>query len=152
MDPVRYDTIVPNIVRVDVDGAQVTVRWKCPVTGREVGESSAGMSADPSLAAKVQASVRRSIASELIYGAARVVAGLLGGAAGRVVGEAAYTAANDINTRVTEGAEYTSASREAAIVAAFESVRDDFTWDERQHRFVARPRQACAGAAPRGIE
>jgi hypothetical protein len=35
------------------------------------------MSADPSVAGRVQASVQRSIASEVIYGAARMVAGLL---------------------------------------------------------------------------
>jgi hypothetical protein len=138
MDPVRYDAIVPNIAHVDVNGSAVQVRWKCPVTGREIAASSATMSADPSLAARVQANVKRSIASEVIYGAARLVAGLLGGAAGRVLGNAAYTAASDIDAKVTAGVDYTSASREAAIVIAFESVKDAFVWDDERHSFVAR--------------
>jgi hypothetical protein len=138
MDPVRYDAIVPNIAHVDVNGSLVQVSWKCPVTGREVGQSSATMSADSALAARVQASVKRSIASEIIYGAARLVAGLLGGAAGRVVSNAAYTAASDIDAKVTAGVDYTSASREAAIVTAFESVKASFVWDDKEHRFVAR--------------
>jgi hypothetical protein len=138
MNPLRYDTIVPNIAQVDVNGAQVQVRWKCPATGREVGQSTATMSADPSLASRVQANVKRSIASEVINGAARLLAGMLGGAAGRVISNAAYTAAGDINTRVTAGVDYTEASRQAAILAAFETVKPSFVWDEQQHRFVGR--------------
>src|SRR5262245_28609470 len=131
MNQVGYTTIEPNIGRVEVDGAQVQVFWKCPVTGRDVGESTATMAADASMTNRVQASVKRSIASELIYGAARMLAGVLGGAAGRVVSNAVYTAANDINTRVTANVDYTEESRQAAIVTAFESVRTSFAWDEQ---------------------
>jgi len=138
MNTVRYDTIAANVAQVDVNGSQVDVRWKCPATGREVGRTSAWMSADPALASRVQANVKRSIANEIVYGAARMVAGLLGGAAGRVVSNAVYTAAGDIDAKLTAGVDYTSASREAAIVTAFESVKDQFTWDDKTGRFVAR--------------
>ena len=137
MNPVGYDTIAPNIAYSSVDGAVVQVTWKCPVSGREVGQSTATMSADTSVGSRVQASVKRSIASEIIYGAARIVAGLLGGAAGRVVSNAAYTAAADINTRVTADVDYTEASRQAAIVAAFEAVRPSLVWDDRRQQFIA---------------
>jgi hypothetical protein len=96
------------------------------------------MSADASLTARVQANVKRSIASEIIYGAARLVAGLLGGAAGRVVSNAAYTAANDLNQRATAGVDYTEASRQAAIVTAFEAVQESFVWNEKERQFVAK--------------
>jgi hypothetical protein len=142
MDPVRYDTIVPNIGRVDVDGAAVKVTWTCPVSGREVAQSTAWMAADPSIGARVGASVKRSIAYEIIYGAARVVADLIGGVAGRVVSNAAYTAASDINQKATQSVDYTDASREAAIVSAFESVKGSFVWDDAKRRFVARPAPA----------
>ena len=131
MNPIQYDTIAPNISHVAVDGALVRVSWKCPLTGRDVGESTANMTADPSVAGRVQASVQRSVASEIIYGAARLVAGLLGGAVGRVVSNAAYTAASDINSKVTAGSDYTEASRKAAVVTAFESVKPSFAWDEQ---------------------
>lgn len=137
MTPVVYETIVPNILQVDVNGATVNVTWRCPVTAREVARSSASMAADASVVNRVQASVKRSIASEVIYGAARMVAGLIGGAAGRVVGNAAYTAANDINTRVTAGVDYSEASRQAAVVSAFESVKSSFVWDDQRQRFIA---------------
>ena len=78
MTPVRYDTIAANIAHVDVTNAQVHVRWKCPATGRDVGASTAAMAADASVTGRVQSSVKRSIASEVIYGAARVIAGLSG--------------------------------------------------------------------------
>jgi hypothetical protein len=138
MTAVHYDTIAPNIAHVEVNNAQVHVRWKCPATGRAVGESTATMAADPSVAGRVQASVKRSIASEILNGAARVIAGLVGGAAGRVVTNAAYTAAADINSKVTAGVDYTDASRQTAIVTAFEAVKGSFVWDDKQQRFVAR--------------
>ena len=138
MTALHYDTIAPNIAGVEVNNAQVHVRWKCPATGRAVGESSATMAADPSVAGRVQASVKRSVASEILNGAARLIAGLVGGAAGRVVTNAAYTAAADINSKVTAGVDYTEASRQTAIVTAFEAVKGSFVWDDRQQRFVAR--------------
>jgi hypothetical protein len=138
MNPIAYETIAPNIANVVVNGAVVQVNWKCPLTGREIGQSTATMTADPSVAGRVQASVKRSIAYEIIYGAARIVADLLGGVAGRVVSNAAYTAASDINSKVTAGSDYTEASRKAAIVAAFESVKPSFVWNDEQQKFIAR--------------
>ena len=138
MDPVGYDTILANVAKVDVNDAQVQVTWKCPVTGQVVGESTATMSADPSVTGRVFASVKRSVASEVVYGAARIVANLLGGVAGRVVSNAAYTAAGDINSRVTAGVDYTEDSRRAAIVTAFETMKPSFVWNEQRRQFVAR--------------
>lgn len=138
MNPIGYDMIQANIANVDVNGSQVDVTWACPVTGRVVGQSTATMSADPSVAGRVLASVKRSVASEVVYGAARFVASLLGGAAGRIVSNATYTAANDINSRVTSGVDYSEASRQAAIVLAFESMKPSFSWDEQRRQFVAR--------------
>jgi hypothetical protein len=137
MDLAAYEKLVPNIGKVELNGAEVSVSWKCPVTGREVGRSAAMMVADPSIAGRVQASIKRSIASEMIYGSARLIAGLLGGAVGRVVSSVAYTAAGDINAKATAGADYTETSRRQAIVAAFEAVKKSFVWDEQAQRFVA---------------
>ena len=119
-------------------GSTVQVTWKCPVTGHEVGQSTATMIADPSVAGRVLASVKRSVASEVVYGAARFVASLLGGAAGRVVSNAAYTAAGDIDSRATARVDYSEASCQAAIVAAFDTMKPSFVWDEHRRQFVAR--------------
>ena len=137
MNPISYDMIAPNVANVTINGAQVHVSWKCPVTGRAVGVSTGAMAADPSLVGRVGATVKRSIASELIYGAARLVSSLLGGAAGRVVSSAAYSAAADINAKATSGVDYTEASRKAAVVVAFDAIKSSFVWDEAQQQFVA---------------
>jgi hypothetical protein len=138
MSTVEYERLGPNIGQVRVDGSAVHVSWKCPATGRLVGESTASMLADGSVTGRVRASVKRSIASEIIYGGARFLSGVLGGAVGRVLNNAVYTAAADINTKATQGVDYTEDSRRAAIVAAFDSVKDSFVWDESSQRFVAR--------------
>lgn len=138
MDSIAYDSLIPNLQQVDLDGVSVRVRWKCPKTGRAMGESTASMAADDSVAGRVRASVKRSVASELIYGAARLLGSVLGGAVGRVVNNAVYTAAGDINAKATSGVDYSEASRQAAIVAAFESVKDQFVWETDNKRFVAR--------------
>ena len=137
MNPITYDSIAPNIAEVSVDGAEVRVNWQCPATGRAVGTSMATMAADQSIAGRVGASVKRSIASEVIYGAAGLISNLLGGALGRVVSNATYTAAADLNARATSGVDYTEASRQAAIVAAFDSVQSSFVWDDARQQFVA---------------
>lgn len=138
MSTVSYDSIAPNIAEVRTEGAQVHVAWKCPATGRAVGVSVGAMTADPSLSTRVGASVKRSVASELIYGAARLVSNIVGGAAGRVISSAAYTAAGDLNARATSGVDYSEASRQAAIVAAFQAVESLFVWDEGRRQFIAR--------------
>jgi hypothetical protein len=138
MNTIGYDMILANIAKVDVNGSEVEVTWRCPATGRVVGQSSATMSADPSVGGRVLASVKRSVASEVVYGAARFVSSLLGGAAGRVLSNAVYTAAGDINSRATAGVDYSEASRQSAIVMAFESMKPSFNWDEQRRQFVAR--------------
>jgi GT2 family glycosyltransferase len=82
----------------------------------------------------VDAQCRRHGAKSLHVGACVEV----GGAAGRVVNDAVYTAASDINTKATSGSDFTEASRRAAIVAAFDAVKDQFAWDESNRRYVAR--------------
>lgn len=137
MSAISYDSIVHNIDQVSVDGNVVNVGWKCPLSGRLMGSSTATMAPDQSISSRVGASVKRSIASEIIYGAARIVSGLIGGAAGRVISNAVYTAANDINTRAVAGADYSEASRRQAIVLAFDAVKSNFEWNDSRRQFVA---------------
>jgi hypothetical protein len=137
MSAISYDSIAGNIEQVSVDGAVVNVTWKCPASGRLMGSSTATMTADQSITSRMGASVKRSIASEMIYGAARIVSGLIGGAAGRVISNAVYTAANDINTRAVAGVDYSEASRREAIVLAFEAVKSNFEWNDSRRQFVS---------------
>jgi hypothetical protein len=138
MSQIEYDTIAQNIANVQVDGSNVRVTWRDPDTGRVVGESAANMSADYSMGGKVQSSIKRSIVSEVSSSAARFLGGLLGGSAGRVVRDAAHTVSSDVQSRASSAAQYTEASKRAAIVNAFASVQSNFTWNHERQRFEAR--------------
>ena len=138
MKPIDYDVIEPNIAGVQVDGYTVRVSWKCPQTGRMLGESSAAMSVDSSVGARFQASIKRNIVSEAGSSAARFVGNLLGGAAGRVLRNAAYTASSDLQSKATESVGYTEATKRAAIVTAFNLVQGSFDWNEERQRFESR--------------
>jgi len=135
---IDYGTIEQNVARVDVQGSQVRVSWKDPLTGAAMGESSATMSTDQSMGGRVQASVKRSLVNEVASGAMRFVGGLLGGSAGRVVRDAAYTASSDIQSRALADVGYTDATKREAVVRAFAAVQSFFVWDERSGRFVGK--------------
>jgi len=142
---VEIDAFVPQTyfqvdARFGLEGPRAYVgRWfegkEDRTPEREIAEAVAAAAGG---APATVASVKRSVASEVVYGAARIVANLLGGVAGRVVSNAAYTAAGDINSRVTAGVDYTEDSRRAAIVTAFETMKPSFVWNEQRRQYVAR--------------
>jgi hypothetical protein len=138
MPTINYATIAPNVANITVQGSQVRIAWKDPVTGAAMGESSATMAADSSVGGRVQESVKRSVVNEIAATIVRFVTSLIGGSAGRVVNNAAYTASSELQSRALSGASYTESSRQAAIVQAFESVRSFFVWDEANGRFVSK--------------
>ncbi|MEO7966129.1 MAG: hypothetical protein ABIT38_19675, partial [Gemmatimonadaceae bacterium] len=109
-----------------------------PVSGAAMGESSATMSADASLGGRVQESVKRSIVSEIGYAIVRFVTSLVGGSAGRIVSNAAYTASSELQSRALSGAGYTKATEQEAVTRAFASVQNFFVWDEGKGRFVSK--------------
>lgn len=138
MPAIDYDTIAPNVASVSVQGPQVRVTWKDPVSGAPMGESSATMSVDASVGGRVQESVKRSVVNEIASSALRFVSGLVGGSVGRVVTNAAYSASSELQSRALSGAGYTDASRREAVVRAFASVQNYFVWDEGAGRFVSK--------------
>lgn len=136
--PVTYERIAASIAAVTVHGAQVRVHWKNPLTGAPMGESSAMMSVDTSLAARVKAQAKRSVVQELAAAFMRALSGALGGGAGRIVRDMAYTASHDLQSRALAGVNYTESTRRDAVVRAFAAVQERFTWDPSSRRFIAR--------------
>jgi hypothetical protein len=136
--PVTYERIAASIAAVTVHGAEVRVHWKNPLTGAPMGESSALMSVDMSLAARVKAQAKRSVVQEIAAAFMRALSGALGGSAGRIVRDMAYTASHDLQSRALAGVNYTESTRREAVVRAFAAVQDRFTWDASGRRFVAR--------------
>ncbi len=136
--PVTYERIAASIAAVTVHGADVRVHWKNPLTGAPMGESSALMSVDMSLAARVKAQAKRSVVQEIAAAFMRALSGALGGSAGRIVRDMAYTASHDLQSRALAGVNYTESTRREAVVRAFAAVQERFTWDASSRRFVAR--------------
>lgn len=136
--PVTYERIAASIAAVTVHGAQVRVHWKNPLTGAPMGESSALMTVDTSLAARVKAQAKRSVVQEIAAAFMRAVSGALGGSAGRIVRDMAYTASHDLQSRALAGVNYTESTRREAVVRAFAAVQERFTWDASSRRFIAR--------------
>lgn len=136
--PVTYERIAASIAAVTVHGAEVRVHWKNPLTGAPMGESSAMMSVDTSLAARVKAQAKRSVVQEIAAAFMRALSGALGGSAGRIVRDMAYTASHDLQTRALAGVNYTESTRREAVVRAFAAVQDRFTWEASSRRFIAR--------------
>lgn len=136
--PVTYERIAASIAAVTVHGAQVRVHWKNPLTGAPMGESWAMMTVDTSLAAQVKAQAKRSVVQEIAAACMRALSGALGGSAGRIVRDVAYTASHDLQSRALAGVNYTESTRREAVVRAFAAVQERFTWDASSRRFIAR--------------
>jgi len=136
-DP-TYELIQPNVQEARVNGDKVEVRWKCPVSGQEIAQSSATMTADTSAKARMSSTLKRSVVREFFYTLTSIVGRALGGSAGRVARDVAYTAAHQADQRADRSSRYTEASRRQAILTAFRAVEDRFAWDEGRKRFAAK--------------
>lgn len=136
MPKVTYDLVESNIADLDVQGNQVRVTWKCPVTGKVVGESGATMRASSSTAKAIQQSVARVVIAETIGAVVRAVSQSLGGISGKIAQSAAMPAQGGALNAVT-APRYTEASRQQAVVEAFGTVESRFRWDEDRGMYVA---------------
>lgn len=96
------------------------------------------MSPDHSVGNQVGGAVKRGIVRELMHGIAAALGRMLGGAAGRVARDAAWSGTSAVSHQVNTSTQYTERSRRDAVVQAFRSVQDKFAWDEQGKRFVAK--------------
>jgi hypothetical protein len=117
----------------------VRVLWKDALTTALAGESAAYMVADQSIGGRMRATMKRSVVQEIAASIMRAISGMLGGAAGRVVRDVAYSASYDLQSRARAGVSFTEDSRQDAVVRAFADVRANFDWDTQANEFVVRP-------------
>lgn len=131
MSELTYEKLKNNIAEEEVNGSQVSVTFKCPVT-EKLHHAVATMR--PSTGAA--ANVKKQAKNELLYAAKRGLRGLLrgvlgGGRAGAVAGNVAAQSVPNAGA-----ATYDKAAQQAAVVQAFEAVIANFAWDEAQKAFV----------------
>ncbi|MCA1685402.1 MAG: hypothetical protein LC745_05350 [Planctomycetia bacterium] len=139
MSTVNYDNIEPNIAEVDVNGATVNVKWKCPVSGGVVCQSSAGMKplADTTTVAKGH--VQKTLLKEAISAFNRFISQTFGATAGKVA-VAASGAVHQGAERSIGKPVFNTATEHEAVVNAFKQVESQFKWDEDRELFVAAPK------------
>ncbi len=139
MADITYEMIAANVANAKTNGSTVDIAWKCAATSKDMGRSTASMSMDHSMGGQVANSVKQSVIREMGYAVMNFVGKLIGGgAAGRVVRDATYTASNQVSSDVRTAAQYTESSKRAAIVEAFKSVADKYDWDEAKRQFIAK--------------
>ena len=131
MSDVTYERLKNNIAEESVNGSQVTVTFKCPVT-EKLHHAVATMRASTGVGAQVKKQAK----NELLYSAKRGLRNLLRGVLGS--GRAGYVAGNAAAGAVPQAGSQTfdKAARERAVVEAFESQANHFAWSEEQKAYV----------------
>ncbi|MEP7380514.1 MAG: hypothetical protein ABI910_02445 [Gemmatimonadota bacterium] len=82
--------------------------------------------------------MKRSLVREVAASIMRVVSSMLGGGAGRVVRDMAYSASCDLQSRALAGVAYSERSRRDAVLRAFVVVHPALEWDAALQGFVSR--------------
>ncbi|MGH7144163.1 MAG: hypothetical protein ACREJ2_08475 [Planctomycetota bacterium] len=133
-DP-TYDNIKPLLTAVRQDGSSMYCTFKCPKTGVSV-EANGGLQHSQSLAGTAVNSTKRNLWWSIRSAVSSTIGNLLGwNIAGRVAQDVAYQASNEAE----RGTEYSGSEKNAALVRAFQSVQDRFTWDDDAKAWVGKP-------------
>ena len=131
MSDITYERLKLNIAEEEVNGAQVTVTFKCPVT-EKMYHAVTTMRPATGVGAKVQKQAK----NELLSAARRGFRGLLrsvlgGGSVGRVAGNVASSSVPS-----SSGVVYDKSSRETAVVDAFRPLAVNFVWDDARKAYI----------------
>ena len=138
MPKVQYDTIEPNVADIDVQADQVEVTWKCPVSGKVVGNSVARMKNDAGAASNITKQVASSAVLNVVGSLLPQAMRLFGPLGGQVAATALNETGNVVRGQVTK-TRYSAQAEHAAIVEAFEQVREKlFVWNDDRELYVAK--------------
>ena len=121
MSNLNYDNIEPNIAEVDVNGATVNVKWKCPVSGRVVCESSAAMTPIATTSKKATNAAKKALLYEALGALNRFISHTFGGTAGKMVGAASVSLRQGGEQTIGKPT-FNTASEHAAVEIAFREV------------------------------
>lgn len=129
---ITYDLIKPLIVHEEVQGSRVFVEFQQPDTGNFV-TAQAPIRINRSVGSAVTRSVKRTAMQAARSSITRMVGSLFGGGfLGRTARAATTTAASEISRNQSQSANAPSQDEiEAAVVAAFKTVRNDFHYDQK---------------------
>ena len=131
-----FTHIEPLIVNLQEQGRSVQVMFQCPMTGHQFsGRASA--TRDHSLGSKVKKNTQQS----LLYAAPRALRQVLRevfghNSFGRIASDVTRRTMYSASSKMMNG--LSTKEKEQAIVKAFESVRQNFRWDETHLRWISK--------------
>ena len=151
MSQANYENIQPLIAEQNVDGAYLKCVFRCPETGQE-HLAKTHITIARSTGKEVKKAVKRGLFRGLRNSITRAVSSSVGsGMVGQAAREATYSATSGVGGRADKPSKE---DIERAAVAAFDTVRDKFRWDDDGNRWlgfapeaVDEPAPAAAGAA-----
>ncbi len=137
MSDLTYDDIAPLIADQKQDTNVLAVTFRCPQTGREVTADALLESSD-GVGSSVRDAVKREASWNVFSLVARWISRLFGGGiagsmAGSIGGDIAYDQVSERGEHI-----YSKKQKQAAALRAFESVRDQFVFDEASKQWLAR--------------
>ncbi|MBZ0135372.1 MAG: TerB family tellurite resistance protein [Planctomycetes bacterium] len=130
MSDITYERLKNNIAEESVNGAQVTVTFRCPATER-IHHAIATMRPDTGVGAQVTRQAKNELLHSARRGLRNLLRGVLGGSTGSVAGSAAASAVPRAGSVTLD-----RTARERAVVEAFESVAAEFAWSDEQQAYI----------------
>lgn len=141
---ITYESIKPIIIKEELEDQLMVVHFKAD--GQEqhiVGHGAMPLAAKKVVANAAATAVKQGVIQQAISFLSGLVGGAIGGGAGSIASSATsqtgYAAANQAgsNDDVVSKIDDTPANRHAAVVAAFNTIKAHFVWDEATGKWKA---------------
>lgn len=130
MPEVTYDQLKNNVVEEKVNGATMHVTFKCPSTDKTF-DASAPMPRKDGVGARMKTKAKNEMLYAAKRGFRRLLRGVFGGGA---VGRAASNVGSSaVGHGGRASVEY---DKKGGVVAAFESIQENFAWDAGRQAYV----------------
>ncbi len=135
MPEVTHESIKPMIESANQEGAMMKCVFKCPVSGTAI-PGSAMIQKSKSLGDVAKSSIKRSMMWRLRSAVSRTVRSALGG--GMLGGLGADVTRAAVSGATGNAAQsFSDEEKQAAVVAAFESVSSQFVWEGKNNRWIS---------------
>lgn len=148
MPDISFENVAPLIAEVNQLGRAFRYTFRCPVSGATF-QASYTFPVDNSVGSRMGAQAKRSAMYEVRRAFSMAVRSMFGSnAVGRIAGDMANQAMNAAtqSSGVSQPS-FSDSDRQAAAVAAFQTVARQFVWDGQNRRWIS-ARAAAASLSP----
>ncbi len=136
MSTPSYPNVLPLAQDPRYSGRGVTVTFRCPVSGESVPARHT-MPPNTAMTSRIGSTVQRSLMWSVRSAIASTLRSVFGGGVvGRLAGDIAYSAMNEV-TREQTGNNLSNDEKQQALVEAFQSVRGRFVWNPNHSTWVS---------------